>query len=73
MMSNTERETDVEVNDAGTIIQLIPHTDEGRAWINENTESEPYQWLGPALCVERRYAENIVYGMIDAGLVVRST
>ena len=65
-----EVEVDVEVYRDGTIVTFTPKTDAATEWIEANVESESYQWLGPALCVEHRYAEPLAAGMMEAGLEV---
>jgi len=53
-----------------TIYSLKPLTDEAKAWIEENTQSESYQWMGQVLCIEHRYAAKVVAGMTEAGLKI---
>jgi hypothetical protein len=31
-----------------------------RTWVDENAVSEPWQWLGGALCVDIRGARNLI-------------
>lgn len=63
-------DADVRVDADGSLVLFTPLTDAGRAWIDEHTETEPWQWLGPALCVEHRYAADLVHGMRNDGLKV---
>ena len=60
---------DVQVVNEGTIVLFRPLTDAARTWIDENVNSEDYQWFGGGLCVEHRYANDIVEGMKADGLV----
>lgn len=62
------KEHDFEVNDEGTIVQIIPVSQTAKDWIDENVESEGWQWLGRALCIDHRYAEDIIDGMLSEGL-----
>ena len=62
--------SDVIVENHGSLFVIQPLTAAGREWIEENVQSEPYQWLGGGLCVEHRFAAGLVNGMIDAGLKV---
>ena len=59
---------DVLIRNEGTIIQIIPETEAAKEWIDENVHSEPWQWLGPTLCVDHRMAGPLIEGMADAGL-----
>jgi hypothetical protein len=56
--------------DGGTVGRLTPETQAARDWINDHVESEPYQWLGPALCIESRYIAPIVERIVSDGLEV---
>lgn len=62
--------TDVVVSNQGTIIQFRPVTDAGREWIDENVQSEGWQWLGAWLSVDWRFAAPLIEGMQNAGLNV---
>jgi hypothetical protein len=59
---------DFSVTDHGTLVAISPLTDTAREWIDENVVSEGWQWMGGSLFVEHRYAEDLVSGMVDAGL-----
>ena len=61
-------ETDIYIEDEGTIVVFRPRTPAGFEWIEENVHSEPWQWLGNALCVDHRFADDLAAGMLDAGL-----
>lgn len=63
---------DVVVHHAGTITGLIPKSEAAKEWIRDNVSAKGWQWLGNTLCVEPRMAADIVDGMREAGLVVRS-
>jgi hypothetical protein len=67
-----KRVVDVRVNDEGSIVQFFPVTKEAFAWFKENVESEPWQWLGPSLCVDHRLAADLMTGLADAGFVLGS-
>jgi hypothetical protein len=59
---------DVLVEDQGTIIILVQLTETGEQWVNENLQTEPWQWVGGAVCVDHRMAAQILEGMEDDGL-----
>ena len=61
---------DVLVRDEGTIVLLQPCSEEAKGWLSENTVTESWQWWGPSLCVEHRYADDIIEAMREAGLEV---
>src|SRR5262249_55207634 len=62
---------DVLVANAGTVFTFCPLTARGKLWIEENVETEGWQWLGATLVVEQRYASGLAQGLVDAGLVLR--
>jgi len=66
----TERKIDVRVENHGTIFMIRPQTKAAEAWIEANVQTEGWQWMGKGLGVDHRYAENLVAGMIENGLVV---
>ena len=71
-MTATETVVDVLVHPSlGSIAQLEPVTDAGRDWINENVETESYQWMGGRLCIEPRHMDALIEGLSEAGLTVR--
>jgi hypothetical protein len=62
---------DVRIIGAGNLVQLFLNTPEAHAWVKENVDAPDYLWLGnDSFCVEPRYVNDIVAGMIDAGLEV---
>lgn len=56
-------------DDGGSIVAIHPHSDAGLDWLADNCATEPWQWLGNRLCVERRYAFDILNGALADGLV----
>ncbi len=61
---------DLRVENHGSIITIDPVTPAGKVWLEQNVESEGWQWFGPMLCVEPRYALPLLCAAYDAGLVV---
>lgn len=59
--------TDITVSNHGSIFLFQPNTDEGRTWLEENTEG---QWYGTALVVDHRYAAGLAEAIADAGLSI---
>jgi hypothetical protein len=52
--------SDFQIADHGSIISIKPVSERARLWIDENVVSEPWQWLGGALCVDVRCARHLV-------------
>jgi hypothetical protein len=62
---------DVLIANEGTVFVFCQLTPAAKQWVEENVQSEPYQWLGASLVVETRYAWGLAQGMKDAGLVLQ--
>ena len=62
---------DVLVHNEGTVFLFNPLTAKAKEWIDNNVQSEDYQWFGTTLVVEHRYAWGLAEGMKDAGLVLQ--
>ncbi len=58
---------DFLIADHGSIISIVPITEAALKWIDENVVSEPWQWLGGALCVDHRYAGDLIDEIAAAG------
>ena len=61
---------DVTVRDEGTIVQFIPNSDAARAWFKENVQAEGWQWMGPALCVDARPAQDLAQRLEEEGFTI---
>lgn len=59
---------DVRVTDNGTTVSFKLETKTARDWVDRNVKVESFQFLGPALVVDHRYAETLLQGMAFAGL-----
>jgi hypothetical protein len=62
---------DVLVANQGSVFVFNPLTARAKEWIEENVQSEDWQWFGTTLVVEHRYAWGLAQGMQDAGLVLQ--
>lgn len=62
---------DVEIRYAGSVTQLFINTSDAQEWVEDNLDTEGWQWMGNALCVESRFVDAVVQGMRDDGLEVR--
>ena len=62
--------SDFSISDHGTVISIRPLNDLARQWLDENVVSEPWQWVQGALCVEARFARDLIIEIEQAGLTV---
>jgi hypothetical protein len=70
-VSNATETVDVITDNFGSIVGITPMTQAAREWIDENCQTEPWQWLGATLNVDTRLAGPILEGMSEAGLILR--
>lgn len=61
---------DIRIEDHGSIMMVRPISEAGEAWVNENLTNPETQFWGGAAACERRYVEDIVYGVQCDGLEV---
>lgn len=61
---------DVTITCHGSLFLFHVHTVPAEQWIEENVSGEQ-SWLGSALAVEHRYAEELAAGMVAEGLKVK--
>jgi len=66
-MMNTK--ADVNIINHGSLIAFHLLTEAATDFVAENVSDES-QFFGNALMVEPRYAQDLLYGMQDSGLVV---
>ena len=62
--------SDFSISDHGTVISIRPLNELARQWLDENVVSEPWQWVQGALCVEARFARDLIIEIEQAGLTV---
>ena len=55
----------VAIENHGSIVLVRPLTEEAKAWLEENVETESWQWWSGALAVEPRCVETLVAGMME--------
>jgi hypothetical protein len=58
---------DFLIADHGSIVSIMPITEAALKCIDEKVVCEPWQRLGGALCVDRRYARNLTNEIAAAG------
>ena len=65
-------QADVEIHNEGSMMLFELFTPAAHDWVEENVQTDGYQWLGPhSFAVESRYAPHLAAGMAEAGLEVR--
>jgi hypothetical protein len=65
------RRLDVSVEHHRTVITFALLSTAARAFVADNVTTEAWQFLGGRLCVDRRCADALLAGMVDAGLAVQ--
>jgi hypothetical protein len=59
--------SDFQITDQGTIFLIRPLNEAARQWLDENVVSEPWQWVQGALCVDARFARDLLNEIDEAG------
>ena len=59
-----------QIADQGTIILIRPLNKTARQWLDENVVAEPWQWVQGALCVEARFARDLLIEIEEAGFSI---
>ena len=62
--------SDFQIADYGSIISIQPLNGAARQWLYENVVSEPWQWVEGALCVEARFARDLIIEIEEAGFEI---
>ena len=62
--------SDFQITDQGTVFLIRPLDETARQWLEENIVSEPWQWVQGALCVEARFARDLVIEIDEAGFEI---
>jgi hypothetical protein len=61
---------DFQIADHGSIISIKPVSEAARTWVDENVASEPWQWLGDALCLDARCARDLLSAIAAEGFEI---
>lgn len=61
---------DLQIHYGGSVCGFEPLSPAARDWLDENVESEGWQWLGNILWVDDRFGGDLQWGAEDAGLVI---
>ena len=70
-MKKKNNKIDCQIINEGSVFMIMPLSGVTKIWIDENLQTESWQWLGNNLVIEHRYIKDIVQGMINDGLVVQ--
>ena len=62
--------TDFYYRNEGSIILLMPNTEDSQEWINENLQVQPWQRLGNNIAVDRRSFTVIEEVIENDGLLI---
>ena len=62
--------SDFQITDQGSIFLIRPLNEAARQWLDENVVAEPWQWVQGALCVDARFARELVAEITDAGFEI---
>jgi hypothetical protein len=63
--------TDFKVLNGGSVYLFCPGTEAATAWLAGHCPADgEHQYLGPNLCVEHRFAQDLANHAINAGLTV---
>jgi hypothetical protein len=62
--------SDFQIIDQGSIFLIRPLNEAARQWLDENVVSEPWQWVDDALCVEPRFARDLLIEIEEAGFEI---
>jgi hypothetical protein len=57
------------VLDEGTVVLITPLSKLAREWTEANVQLEDWQWLGGGFAVDHRFADDLLCGIADAGLM----
>ena len=62
--------SDFQITDQGSIFLIGPLNEAARQWLDENVVAEPRQWVQGALCVEARFARDLIIEIEAAGFAI---
>lgn len=68
--TQAKRQFDVRIENHGSVFLVTPLSLEAQEWIDQNVETESWQWMGRSLGVEWRFADMLANEMTLAGLEV---
>ena len=69
-MKKKSKKPDVRVMNHQSVFSFVLLTEKAKRWVKKNVHVESWQWIAGGFTVEHRFANAIVRGMREAGLVV---
>lgn len=60
----------IVLNPGESAVMVLVATEAASAWVEENVELEPWQWVGQAFAVEPRMLDQLLEGAVADGLTV---
>jgi hypothetical protein len=69
-LDGTSNMNDFQIADHGTVISIRPLNDAAGQWLDENVVSEPWQWVQGILCVEARFARDLLKEIEEVGFEI---
>lgn len=48
---------------------IQPKSETAKQWIDENVQTEPWQWLGDSLAIDHHYIDTIATAIQEVGLI----
>lgn len=60
----------MQVTDHGSIVSFQPANEQEYSWMQDNLQTESWQWLGRNLNVDHRFADDIIALMQEEGLAL---
>lgn len=66
-----KKSIDAQVDNQGSLWLIRPLSLRANKWLSAHVDSQPWQWLGGALCIDARMATPIVRAMKRARLSVQ--
>lgn len=61
----------MQIVDHGSLVAFTPTTEQEYQWMCENLSIESWQWLGRALQVDHRMADDLIEVMKEEGIEVQ--
>ena len=60
----------VQIVNHGSVVAFHLLSQNAKTFVDENVQTESWQFMGDALCVDHRFASDLAEGMRESGLVL---
>lgn len=67
----TTTSPDIQMTSLGSVMLLTPMTPAATFWMDENLQTDQWQWVSGSLAVDHRYADGIIERMKNDGLEIK--